>query len=816
MVKVQARVNPETKMLDLSDGRSLPISARFKAELFPETTEESLQGEEMAKIRRQAPSEFGEALFQIGEGSNIARGAKDVTNYISSIGEAFAKKKGQEGTNYWERQGQNYEAKRRANEALSEEFSEESPTASLLGKGVGIGSDLFATGGLSAAKALPVLTAAGKGTDLARDPIQSIKDIGISAAEGWVGDRIVGGLSKIAGRRGAIRQNAIATDQVAAQNAAGEAQNILAQGQVSQANKQAIDNYKQQLATRKQDIINLENQRNAAVFQRDQQITQLKNQAAQAKAARASNAHQLDQLHKQSVEAWKKDIDAIDKEYKAAVNEYQQTVSQLPDLQKAADAEYSAEVLRNAKKIETVMAKDDRILGSAINPNQFFEEVVNVSEYAASKEAREAQQFLNKLFPENAILSSKDLVKRYEALEAQIAKASPEKAKILLDFKAYLGNRLPQAIESSVAYRQVIPHLKKDLFKATKSFAKEANLPNNIVPRLEHNIENSIRSLSPNEFSQKLMDGSLKQELKNSIISNELANIHDIDSIIKGRKFVTVGGKKTPADQFRKTLEQANASEIEKIKDLSSKFDQVLDDVLQKYTVDIDIAKGHVKKRLGKAFEHTLGKAESVSSPVPPFRGSYPPEPVKPPAPAPIASPNLPPPIPPVVQPPLPAQPNLQAAPPFNPQAAPILPQAQGVERLGDALENFKFGDLLQTKSLTNNPVTKLAGLKYVLGKAALPVEVAAGLGIAGMKGLTAPTSIGQFVRQSVVKHGYRGLYTGFDAFARQNYQTYQNGVIKSPEERFKAAYDVENDPNLDIEQKAMLQKKINRGEPIR
>lgn len=819
MVKLQARINPETKMLDLSDGRSLPISAQFKAELFPETTEERLQGEEISKLRKRTPSAFGEALFKIGEGSSFLRGAKDVTNYISSLGEAIGAKKGQENLPYWERQEQNYQAKRKANELLSQEISERSPTASFLGTAGGVGLDLAGLRGVGGAVALPVMGAAGKGTDVIRDPIESIKDIGRDAAMGFVGDRIFGGLSKIAGRRGAIRQHGADVASVAEQNVKGEARNLFQQQQVAQNNKLATDIYQKELENRKTQIEALKHQRALAVHQRDVQLNNIANQ----KTADAQAQALQDRQYKQLKEAWEKDIQRIDAEYKTAEKEYEQALKELPKRQAEAQAIYSEEVLSNAKKIERVMAKEDRIYGDQINTKKFFDDVVNVGEHAGSAEAREAQRVLTTLFPENAIMDANDLVKRYHSLEKQISKSNPGKASILLDFKKHLGNILPGVLESNIAYRQIIPSLKKDLIKSASLYAKEAGLPARSIPHLEANINQSIRSISPQQFIEKYSDGTLKQEITNNIFTQDLFPIIKESDVIRNPKarFTEFMGSPYPTEKVREIIQKANADNIQKAKLAANNFAPEIDKILDKYLVDIDLAKGHIKKRLGNALERTLGQAPQVTPPSAPQKGAYPVEPQRT-----FVTPNAqaaPPPIAPIVEPPLPAPPNLQAMPaPFTPQPPPVLNQPQGIERAGDLLENLSIGNLLKgstkvgsLRDLANNPLAKLALLKGVLGKAALPVEATALGGAYLLKGLTAPTTVGAFVRQAVVNQGSRGLYRGFDAYARGHYKTYRNGVIQSPEERFKAAFDVENDPQLNIEEKAMLQKKINRGEPL-
>lgn len=814
MTKLRARVNPETRRLDLSDGRSLPIPSQFKEELFPETPEEELLGEEKSKLRGQANSAFMEGLFKAGEGSSIGRGTKDVGNYLSSVGEAFATRKGQEEVPFWERQSQNYQAKRKANETLSQEISEESPTASLVGTGVGIGADLLALRKLPGVQALPVMEAAGKGTDLIRNPLESIKDIGIAAAEGFVGDKIIGGLTKAAGRRGAMRANAAETEAVAQQNAAGKARNIFEQEEAMLANKEAQSAYKNQILDRNQTIQQMKSDRAMAIHERDQQLAGIKKQIQEKKL----NEQEGNRLYNETRNAWENDIKAIDNEYNAAVNEHKQSLKNVPDMQRKANEEYSKEVVKNAKKITRVMGKEDRILSNQVNVDNFFENVVNTSEHAGTKEAGNAKKFIDSLFPKDKVLSSGDIVKRYESLEKRILSSSPEEASILLDFKNHLGTELPSIIESSMAYRSVMPSMKKDLKTVVRQFVKENGIKSNKIPMMEHNLNAVIKEISPENFAQKFADGSLKKELFEKMSNDKFFGLVDYkDSISELRnRPIPFGQNRAPIEQEIKMLQAASDKQAKELTRYIEDFSKRLEPLFEKYSVDFDIAKNQMQKRLGRAFEKTLGKADDVVPPSPPVREGLPPEPVRP-VPQDYSIPDVPAPIPPLREPPLPNAPAQVAVPPdFIPQNAPELAPASGLsEKLGQSLENFKFGNLAKGTGIGDNPITKLAALKYVMGKAALPVEAAVGGGIATLKGLTAPTSVGQFIRNSVLREGFRGVYAGFDQFARSNYQTYKNGVIQSPEERFQAVSTIENDPFLKIEEKAMLQKKINRGEPL-
>lgn len=759
MAKLEAHVNPVTRRLDLSDGRSLPISSKFKSHLFPESTEENVEGKKTAQIRNQLATPLHETLFQAGEGSSLLRGAKDIGNYLSSLGEAFATKKGQEKLSYLEKQKQNYEAAKRANENISNEISEESPIASLIGKGAGIVGDIAATRNLSAVKALPLLSAAEKGTDIIRSPLDTLKGVGISAAEGFLADRLVGGIGKIASRRADIRANKALATEIAEKNRLGVEQNLFEKAEANKLYQQQKLDYKQALIDRKNEI---------------------------------NRSH--------------KEKSISDAEHKKLMQEYERELKAIPQRQKEAQELYSKEVIRNAKKIENVMAKGDQILAGDLAANEFIRDVVNSTELAGSREAREVEKFLKSAFPEDAILNSSDLIKRYESLEKLIQKSNLTKQKILLDFKDYLGNKLPQLIETSVAYRNIAPKFRQQTIKESAKFLKARGLTENLGT-LESTITQSISKYHPKEFIEKLKDGSLSSELANSIIAKD-KTLQRIESEIaqvaaKKSKTVLVGNKPYPKEGLLKILNDARNTHLKGTQRIVNEYETLLKNIEKNFLVDIDLAKAHVDKRLGKALQRTQGKASEIVPPANPenFPNANAGEPTS------FFIQNTP----------LPALPQSKVVPDFIPQNPPPLSPAQGLSKVGDVLENLTVSNVLNKgkNTLTDNPITKLAALKYVLGKSAVPLELGALGGAASLKLITQPTTAGQFIREYVVNQGSRGIFRGFHEFAKTRYKTYQNGVIQSPDERFRASHDVEVDPQLNIEEKAILQKKINRGEPI-
>jgi len=75
---------------------------------------------------------------------------------------------------------------------------------------------------------------------------------------------------------------------------------------------------------------------------------------------------------------------------------------------------------------------------------------------------------------------------------------------------------------------------------------------------------------------------------------------------------------------------------------------------------------------------------------------------------------------------------------------------------------------------------------------------------------LTSPTAAGEAVRASFKQAGIQAI----DMWA-QKYPSYHNGILENPQERRSLTKEVEDDSEIPIEQKAIIQSKINRGKPL-
>lgn len=99
-----------------------------------------------------------------------------------------------------------------------------------------------------------------------------------------------------------------------------------------------------------------------------------------------------------------------------------------------------------------------------------------------------------------------------------------------------------------------------------------------------------------------------------------------------------------------------------------------------------------------------------------------------------------------------------------------------------------------------------LAAKTLGLGNAALGAGGIAGL-TALARGASRPDLLGQINRQVLQRGGVEAVIS-----AISQKPSYSNGVLLDPKDRRDAVAEVENDPDLNLGDKALLQAKINRG----
>lgn len=768
---VSGRLNKDKKTLELSTGQVLNVG--HNKSFFPDNEQQVALSRQKENVEKKAKGPVGEFLHQYSS-KGIPGGISDWRSYLTQTGEEYATRK-------------------QAENQVSERISQESPYISGAATGANIATDLALTRGMSALKAAPLLTAGSAGSRLATEPQEVLGETAMAAAGGKGLDLVGGYFSRVASRRGASR--AIPGQQAAvAESNAQQAQafNSLKQN-VKNVNEARLQQHQTDLNARQNNMIKSQNAYEQAKAARDTEVVRLKNQAEIAKAQRSSEAARLEAEYKAAKISAEQETKRLNDEFKLAQSQYQESLKKLPELQKQAQAEYSANVVKNASEIEKSFPKSSRINSEELGVGNFIEDSINQSGLAGTREAAQAKRVLNSLFPEGELIGGRELSKKYKALEDSIQRATPEVQSVLNNFKNHLGERLPVIVENSVAYHKIMPLLQRTIRNDVKSIVSELGLDPKVQASVgrfaETNAFHAVKNnITPANFIEKIQSGELASEIANSIGS---AEAFLVDLTPTNIKFMQ---KQGTLPVLMKEAERQHAYYVQELT-------QKIQSRLARYELKAMESARNASQKLGKDVKNTYGLSEPV---VPPPAPTAPNPVAAPPLPGelpPVPPTQLPPPIAPPQAPPLPGKPSLMPDPMApTPQAMPTLPPAQGMaDRMGDFLEKPILGG-------GSNNLLKLGGLKYLLGKAAIPAEAA----YVGMKGLTAPGAGGEAARLSFKQAGIQAI-----EMMAQKYPSYNNGILENPMERRSLTKEIEDDPEIPIEQKAVIQSKVNRGKRL-
>lgn len=783
----KGRLNNETKHFETSDGRTMFVGD--DPDFYPADENALAYSREKEGLQREisrAPA--GEFLYQFGN-QGVAGAAKDWYNKLTKKGDDYIRSK-------------------RVNADVSQEISEESPWTSGAATVASFLPDIALTKGMSAVKAAPALTALHAGPRILEEPTQVAGEALTSAAGGFLIDKGANALSRIAQRRGQARALPGQKQAVNEANAAQTEQfNALRQNTKS-VNEARLQQHQADLNKRQNTIVQEQNAYEQRKLQRDTEVIRLKNEAEMAKAQRSANAAQADAEYRAAKAAADAENKAMTEKFKLDQAQYQQALKDLPELQKKAQQEYSANVVKNAEGISNAFPKDSKIFSSQFGTSDFIDESIQKSGIAGSREANQASRILKSIFPEGEILTGKELSARYKALEGAIQKATPEVREVLNEFKTHMGDRLPSILADNLAYTRIVPTLKRQVEREVASVLDAMQLSETgiasrpfLKSRANSNISQLFREMTPQEFMQKMQSGEIRQQILKGVMNPNDFSSGGLASLKPGRKAMAMSSEELQ----RLGINIPNPSQA-KYDEFSNLFMNKLDKALAKAELKMIATDVDASTKLGAKVRKTYGTAEPVPAPNAPIA----PEPLASPLPPgelpPVGATNLPPPVAPPVVPPMPGKPGLLPEPTAPmPIPEPTLPAAQGMaERAGDFLEQPILGG--GGPGVMNNPLLKLGGLKYLLGKAALPAEAA----YLGMKGLTSPTAAGQAARLSFKQGGIQAI----DMWA-QKYPSYRNGILENPQERRSLTKEVEDDSEIPIEQKAVIQSKINRGKPL-
>ncbi len=415
---------------------------------------------------------------------------------------------------------------------------------------------------------------------------------------------------------------------------------------------------------------------------------------------------------------------------------------------------------------------------TSLNIPGFVNAEIHVSPIAGSSEANNLIKFfesVEKGLPSN--IKETDIRKLYNIVETKMANATANEIPLLNRFREHLVEVLPLRIGQGVAKEKFLPKLIKqaqrqmgqtiDAFLADAPVVKELSRKssnsislNGFKERVFANVEKGLSELPAEVFAEAYQNGTLNQLVGQFVTKSPAYQqlTQDLRGILKNLN--SYGGTALNTPQG-KMYAKANGY-LQKIKD------DAVTGVNQFMSSNGSV---EFTMKMNEAAEKAASKISNAVGVKNPF-----------------ISKNI--------------QPtNLRPIPQQVPQA----PQVGGMARA------------FETPSFYSNAASKLGGVKGGIGGLiasqvlGLGNAAAGAAGIAGLtalaKGATSPGLLGGIARQAGQRAGIEGII-----YSISEKPSYTRGVLLDPQDRRDAVAQVENDPDLNNGDKAILQARINRG----
>lgn len=464
-------------------------------------------------------------------------------------------------------------------------------------------------------------------------------------------------------------------------------------------------------------------------------------------------------------------------------------ISRLPQLQQVENQAFVNSSAQRVDRVARTLGKTP-IAAEAMGVEPFIADMIDSSVFAGTKEGKQASNFLRTLFKGNAEgkLTGEAIQKGMKAVDEMIIRQGGEMGNILTQFRSFVTQELPGKLGNYYAYEKWVPKIQARLLPAIENDLLSAFKHSNEVYRdvqgqlgkgflqdLNTSLKGDIHEIFRNHagnFEFAIADGTIANEIKASIEANPLYQAV-VDDVMEYGTIVS----KNP--QFKGTYSRPVIPEgYQKIReDILSYPERIAEKVTstsEKYLPDI-------KVDIGTKSGVTQGSLNKLPQ-----------------------GPNI-----------LPEPPPVNPAQTFQPNLAPVpqIPEPQGVmQRLAYGLEGMGetgLGGMMQgvKDNATTGLLAKMAGVP--LGKIA-----AAGAGLAtGLSALTSPSVAGAIGRSALEQTAR--MMSAVHQRAEQYPSHSGNGILQNPMERRSLVREIEDDINMRIEDKAIIQSKINRGQPL-
>lgn len=468
---------------------------------------------------------------------------------------------------------------------------------------------------------------------------------------------------------------------------------------------------------------------------------------------------------------------------RGALRAYPEEVRMTHEANRQAQDAFRAELNRKLESISSDIPKAG-LNKQALEVEDFINSNIKISPAATGTEARSTANFIQSIegaLPEN--LDSNTIRRVFDAIEGRIAQVSTEEAAILDKFKSHLVQKISfvagQVRSADKYIPKVLRELQKSIQKSISTLVNDAKISNLLNRKfgtrtvhdfsagIMQHVDAELSKMPAAEILRAAEDGSLPTIITEMIQTAPAMSVLEqkVDNTIRKME-----GRLMAAPDSRKA---AIADEINQLKEAQLHIERINQDAMMsavnsinKYAGDIKFYARDVQEKLGSKISNAIG----------------------------IPNPN--------------ASRNIA---PTNPRPTPSpIPPAPNVGNMARKFENPNYYRD-QVKNLGSlKSLGSLGALTYGLGvpKAVATGAVAGYQGLqAALRGITRPDAIGNVARQSI----QRG---GIDLIVDQirSYPSYSNGILLDPQDRRDAVAEIEVDPDIPIEDKAVLQAKINRG----
>jgi hypothetical protein len=135
------------------------------------------------------------------------------------------------------------------------------------------------------------------------------------------------------------------------------------------------------------------------------------------------------------------------------------------------------------------------------------------------------------------------------------------------------------------------------------------------------------------------------------------------------------------------------------------------------------------------------------------------------------------------------------------------MPSPPNAGRMANAFENPNFYGDMGKKAIGRGGVSGLIA-SHLLGAGNVAAGAGSGLLLSsGLRGATRPDALGNINRLAIQRGGTQAI-----AYAITEKPSYTNGILLDPQDRRDMVAEIENNPQISLGDKAVLQAKINRG----